>query len=89
MSKHTKEPWVGTLAPNGDCGIAMIAYFNNKEDRDRTIVCVDACAGIEDPAATIAACKDALQLVQKQKIYGAADRCRDKIRNSLDMLEGK
>lgn len=61
MSKHTPEPWyveanfiVGVL---GDIDTRVNVYDHDPGNRDRIVACVNACAGMADPASEIAALK--------------------------------
>ena len=66
MSKHTPEPWViGFPPPNGEqaigdksglmTAIATSGYgVDTKANANRIVSCVNACAGMEDPALEIA-----------------------------------
>lgn len=49
-SKHTPEPWPDVPVP-----------VLTQEDYDRARECVNACAGMDDPAAAIRAAREALR----------------------------
>lgn len=60
MSKHTQEPWahapegmIVSLAPDTQPEDAVVANIKPKDAR-RIVTCVNACAGMADPAAEIA-----------------------------------
>ena len=71
MNKHTPEPWsIGTsritslsiCAIDSDGNEAIIAspnfnFSNHHENARRIVTCVNACAGMDDPAAEIAELK--------------------------------
>ena len=71
MSKHTPEPWsIGTsritslniCAKDSDGNEAIVAspnfnFSNHHENAVRIVTCINACAGMEDPAAEIAELK--------------------------------
>lgn len=62
------EPWQNEL---GDfeiyprTGGDAIAYAEGAKTRDRVIACVNACAGMSDPAAEIQALRDAVKEAHK------------------------
>lgn len=73
-TKHTAEPWEIYPAPLGVYGIrsdvgGYILHINPREtgwgedeaNAARIVACVNACAGMEDPAAAIASAKRALE----------------------------
>ncbi len=70
MSKHTPEPWPhfvdvcchATLHPES-YGLAKLGF----SDYHRAMKCVNACAGMEDPAADIAELKQ-----QRDELLSAA-----------------
>lgn len=61
MSQYTPEPWNG----NTHQRIAANGKVLSKTDYYRATVCVNACAGIEDPAAYIADLKTENEILQK------------------------
>lgn len=69
-AKHTPEPWALSGCVN-ECSIsghsvicdqsnAPIGYIAYSDDANRAIICVNACAGIEDPGAAIREAREAL-----------------------------
>ena len=59
--KHTPEPWNG----NTHQGLGAKGKVLSKADYHRATDCVNACAGIEDPAAYIADLQSRLDLAVK------------------------
>ena len=65
MSKHTPEPWVFESEPSycseifGSNGESVCTFVDDPSsvDVDRILSCVNACAGMVDPAAEIAELK--------------------------------
>lgn len=63
---HTKEPWIldglsiKDAAGNGLVDPAVKAEIVHA-NKARAVACVNACAGMSDPAADIAAMRDALE----------------------------
>ena len=65
MSKHTPEPWEFESEPQycseiiGSNGYSVCAFVDDPSgvDIDRMLACVNACAGMADPAAEIAELK--------------------------------
>lgn len=60
MSAHTKEPWhAGSGAVEADDGTLICTLSGwrndqvNKENGNRIVACVNACAGMDDPDAYI------------------------------------
>lgn len=73
MAKHTPEPWSvhqynGTnINANGDL-IMAVRFMGGTDDEGeanaaRATVCVNACAGIDDPAATLEEVRDVLRVM--------------------------
>lgn len=75
--KHTPEPWKAYVNPrNGAIGVYSITTENDvagcnhlglpanarKANANRIVACVNACAGIEDPASAISDAREALEL---------------------------
>ena len=76
-TKHTPEPWrveewtchAPTCIRAGDVTVADCSGFGRYADETipdaaRIVQCVNACAGIEDPAAALKMAKDALNLIK-------------------------
>lgn len=79
---HTKEPWeifhyatrtlTGVCVPDPEGDGATIADFVNREDAERAVACVNACAGIKDPAAIrelVAVAKGALEELKLLEVH--------------------
>jgi hypothetical protein len=87
--KWTPEPWAASHA---------WGWINHK-DGARAAICVNACAGIEDPAAALSAARDALfdmcsgwMYIRKAHgdLYGVGwQRCEDKAKAALALLTPK
>jgi len=58
--KWTKEPWeeayLGSISLEG----RWMADFRLYGDAARSVICVNACTGLEDPAAALRAAREAL-----------------------------
>lgn len=58
MSEHSQEPWIndvyGFVGSNTGCIADLRVYHNRRENARRIVACVNACAGMDDPAAEIA-----------------------------------
>ena len=88
--KHTQEPWEtskhGTPDAFPQFGIysgnrndhATIKGDNASADADRIVACVNACAGIEDPAA---------ELARLRRVEDAARDAAEAMRMSVDQME--
>lgn len=78
MTKHTAEPWrveapyrIGHdagLLPivAGNCGVAMVSdplYHSKEANAARIVACVNAMAGIEDPASTLEMAREAIRKI--------------------------
>lgn len=66
--QHTPEPWVkdnfDILGPKGETLlVGMHRDERGSLDLKRAVACVNACAGIEDPIATLAAIREALSAI--------------------------
>jgi hypothetical protein len=64
--KHSLDPWRAgvLLAHDGfevKAGDRYVASFASGHDAARAMACVNALAGIEDPAAALSAARDALE----------------------------
>lgn len=58
--EHTPEPWIaGDNAIAGADG-ATVAYIGSVADGDRIVACVNALAGVDDPAVALAEIRAAL-----------------------------
>lgn len=72
------EPWQNEL---GDfeiyprTGGDATAYAEGAKTRDRVIACVNACAGMSDPAAEIQALREAASCLSRLVDHGHADDC--------------
>ena len=75
--KHSPEPW------EYEAGVSEV-------DAIRADACVNACAGIEDPAAAIQAARETLErLIRAAYAYGVpADRTKD-AEDALSLLTPK
>lgn len=66
--KHTPEPWLKCTYHQGGIIIStdenpplrLLGRMGYDADRDRTIQCVNACAGIENPEEAIREAREAL-----------------------------
>ena len=77
MSKHTPEPW--EVERSVDYGLVAQAVNPSPNDSDidgnreahynaaRIVACVNACAGIDDPAAEIAALRKVAQEARRNR----------------------
>ena len=94
---HTLEPWnvsptpLGNIriADSGENTIALITSGAGKRKRGanakRIVACVNACAGIEDPAKALAAAVEALLMAEDRLPPMYSARCR----TALDLLAPK
>lgn len=103
MSEWTKEPWMrnGKTLQNlwridgmsDDVGLAFMMNFTaltrTQEDADRLTACVNALAGIPDPAAAIAQAREALLVASRTIAEPAHPHLLKMIRAALAALEGK
>jgi len=55
------EPWKNNTEFIRDRMDFKVAAFRDAESAERTVKCVNACAGMADPAATIAAMREAIK----------------------------
>ena len=72
-TRHTPEPWASSGCVNEcsisghsvicDQGRTPIGYIAYSDDANRAIICVNACAGIEDPAEAIREAREALSFI--------------------------
>lgn len=72
---HTKEPWrLSEGRPDNIEGVFVEGCLRDswcrdpvcsEEDAARIVACVNACAGMDDPAAEIAKMRDALERIAK------------------------
>lgn len=70
-AKHTPEPWtllgrvnkcsIGNHSVIRDQGGTPIGYIAYSDDASRAIACVNACAGIADPAEAIREAREMLE----------------------------
>ena len=80
MSKHTPEPWEFESEPQycseiiGSNGDSVCTFVEDPSgvDVDRILSCVNACAGMADPAAEIAELKR-----QRDELLAALNLARD------------
>lgn len=80
---HTKEPWeifhyatrslTGVCVPDPEGDGATIADFVDREDAERAVACVNACAGIKDPAAI-------------RELVEVAQKCDNRLRHATQRL---
>jgi hypothetical protein len=77
---HTPEPWQPEDLPrkrlgiSGDGGGGHVAEAYSDDDRRRIIACVNACAGIPDPAAALKQARQALLLGSMVVVNYAPDK---------------
>jgi len=67
--KHTPEPWwedQGTITSGEPDAPRVVAVYFNTDNRDRVIACVNACAGMEDPAKEIAELRETIALFVRE-----------------------
>jgi hypothetical protein len=83
MSEHTKEPWMYTGKNQNATHdiwssnkLHFISAESSEPDATRIVSCVNACAGIDDPAAELAAIRadnqrmcEALEEIAEQKTW--------------------
>lgn len=67
-TQHTPEPWPNPVYYSGGIATLEPITFTSQgdacmthADANRTVQCVNACAGIADPAAALEAARDALE----------------------------
>ena len=66
-TKHTPEPWIAVgerVAGNGIL-IALCGH-GNADNAARIVACVNACAGMEDPAKEIAEMREELNRLREK-----------------------
>lgn len=66
---HTPEPWwedQGTIVSGEPDAPRVVAVYFNPNNRDRLIACVNACAGMEDPAKEIAELREIIALFVRE-----------------------
>lgn len=101
--KQTAEPWE-SHGQNTVFGIViesqgrLIGSFETVEDRDRAVACVNALAGIPDPAAFVRRAKaieeaasnavPMMQMAWKQYGVGGMFECMDALRAALAKIGG-
>jgi len=76
---HTNEPWhvVNEFAFDlVDSDGGLFASFNFLDDANRAVQCVNACAGIEDPAKAIEAAREALKTLREALFSDDIGVCR-------------
>lgn len=65
--KHSPEPW--SAGKNNELldaeGKVLALFYQPLASISRVAVCVNACAGLEDPAAAIQAAREAMQWVNE------------------------
>lgn len=96
--KHTKEPWVakdtGVVAISGGANViceAPIHYLESHQrwsaNSARIVACVNACAGMPDPAAEFARLRDEVAKL-KAELFGAMDLLATEINVPLQECVG-
>lgn len=73
-SKHTPEPWhsnfyegrTRTTTVSAEAKPSAVATAYTPEDALRIVACVNACAGIDDPVATLAEVREVLEMIAGQ-----------------------
>jgi hypothetical protein len=101
MSKHTPEPWVAdhydegdwsigtcemdrTIAENAPC-IPRLPTSESAANARRIVACVNACAGMDDPAAGIARLK-AREAEMREAIVGSLITLRSSMGNTNKVM---
>jgi hypothetical protein len=84
MDKHTPESWeargvVIFYCPDGD--VFLIGKTQTKKDARRIVACVNACAGMDDPAVEIKA-KDT-RIAELEEQLSAEREKVDRLRDNL------
>jgi hypothetical protein len=86
------EPWYATVF--GQCALDRVGFSTNTpRGTARAVACVNACQGIDDPAAAIQAAREALDNAQKafNGVYGDDLACNlmNQCRAALALLTPK
>lgn len=66
MSKHTPEPWydeVSHISGGTPGACEVVPIYGDDNNRARVVQCVNACTGMADPAAEIAALRRAVEVL--------------------------
>lgn len=100
--KHTPEPWALSetecdIMGKDNVFVMEEMYhdndiWHNPNDMPRIVACVNACAGIEDPAKAIQAARGAIQhlLEWEPRVKGADEaEAWDEARKALQLLTPK
>ncbi len=93
------EPWKNNTEFIRDRMDFKVAAFRDAESADRIVACVNACAGMADPAATIAAMREAIreahEAIEEARIaifyevgtWKAVDPCLPKSASAITKLQ--
>lgn len=74
-------PQIGV--PSDEVGAPIIlAEVYEKADQERIVDCVNACAGMTDPAAEIAALREAVRVLGRELSEKAMDQIGDSVLNN-------
>ena len=103
MSKHTPEPWEFESEPQycseiiGSNGDSVCTFVEDPScvDVDRILSCVNACAGMDDPAEEIAELKrqrdellDALECASDELSVCNVNSASERISHAIEAAKG-